>query len=135
MKKRTVIIGMMLLAGVALAGEAAKDLVLPQAIPDLIDWLLSSKTASVVKYASVITMVTQIVKTAWVLFGSKIPAKLTAGVVGIVGLATLADQVVAAGGISGSDWSAIAVSVVSTVLAFFGYKVMFSKDSKVQADA
>lgn len=119
-------------ASLALAAEAAKEIALPEALPDIVDWLLASKTASVVKYASVITMVTQVVKLAWTLFGSKIPEKLTGGVVGLVGLATLADQIVAKGAVSGGDWSALAVSVVSTVLAFFGYKVLFSPTARVQ---
>jgi hypothetical protein len=101
---------------------------------DIIDWLLGSKVVSIAKYAAIITMVVQVVKTAAVLFGGKLPAKVTAGVVALVGFLTLWEAVTADGQINGGDWSALIVSLAATVCAFFGYKLLFSAKSAVNLD-
>lgn len=118
-------------AGVALAQEL-EPINVPEQVPGLIDWFLASKVVSIVKYSAIITMIVQLIKTAAVLFGGKLPAKATAGVVALVGFLTLWESATADGQINGGDWSALIVSLLSTVGAFFGYKVLFSKTAPVQ---
>ncbi len=118
-------------AGCALAQEELDPVYVPEQVPGLIDWFLASKAVSVAKYAAIITMIVQVIKTAAVLFGGKLPAKATAGVVALVGLLTLWESATADGQINGGDWSALVVSLAATVAAFFGYKVLFSAQSPV----
>ena len=119
-------------AGTLLAADELRDLNLPEQIPGLIDWFLASKSVSIVKYAAVVTMVVQLIKTAAVLFGSKLPAKFTPGVVALIGLLGLWEAATADGVINGGDWSALVVALLGTAGAFFGYKVLFSKNAPVQ---
>ena len=86
---------------------------------------------SIVKYSAVITMIVQLIKTAAVLFGGKLPAKATAGVVALVGFLTLWESATADGQINGGDWSALVVALGATVAAFFGYKLLFSSNAPV----
>mgnify|MGYP003601601420 CR=1 FL=1 len=123
--------GAIMAAGVALAQEL-EPINVPEQVPGLIDWFLASKVVSIVKYSAIITMIVQLIKTAAVLFGGKLPAKATAGVVALVGFLTLWESATADGQINGGDWSALIVSLLSTVGAFFGYKVLFSKTAPVQ---
>jgi hypothetical protein len=133
MKKQDWVIGgLALMAGAAAA--QTNEVTLPGAAPDIIDWLLGSRVVSIAKYAAIITMVVQIVKTAAVLFGGKLPPKVTAGVVALVGLLTLWESATADGQINGGDWSALIVSLAATVCAFFGYKLLFSAKSAVNLD-
>lgn len=108
-----------------------KELVLPEQTPGLIDWFLASKAVSVVKYASIITMAVQILKMAAVLFGGKLPAKLTPAVAALMGLLVLWETATADGQINGGDWSALIVAMLATLGAFFGYKVLFSTKAAV----
>lgn len=126
MKKRTALITLFtaLTATAVFAGTG--EIKLPPEIPSLLDWLLANKAVSVVKYASVITMVVQIVKAVSLAFGAKMNEKWSTVMVALIGFATLIEQVTADGVISGGDWSAIIVSFVSTIAAFFGYKILFS---------
>lgn len=133
MKKQDLVIGgLVLAAGVAAA--QTNEVAIPGASVDIIDWLLGSKVVSIAKYAAIITMVVQIVKTAAVLFGGKLPPKVTAGVVALVGFLTLWEAATADGAINGGDWSALIVSLAATIAAFFGYKLMFSAKSAVNLD-
>ena len=116
----------------ALLAEELKSLDLPRAIPEAADWLLAHRTLDVVKYAGVVTLVTQIVKAVVAAFGGKLAPRYTPGIVALVGSLTLVEQTVAKGSVGGSDWSALLVSVIATVAAFFGYKVLFSAKSRVQ---
>ena len=78
MKKQAwMTVGMMLAAGLALAQEL-DPVNVPEQVPGLIDWFLASKAVSVAKYAAIITMVVQLIKTAAVLFGGKLPTSATA---------------------------------------------------------
>lgn len=122
--------GAIMAAGVALAQEL-EPINVPEQVPGLIDWFLASKAVSIVKYSAIITMIVQIIKTAAVLFGGKLPAKATAGVVALVGFLTLWESATADGQINGGDWSALVVSLAATVAAFFGYKLLFSSNSPV----
>lgn len=122
--------GAIMAAGVALAQEL-EPINVPEQVPGLIDWFLASKVVSIVKYSAIITMIVQIIKTAAVLFGGKLPAKATAGVVALVGFLTLWESATADGQINGGDWSALIVSLAATVAAFFGYKLLFSSNSPV----
>ena len=132
MKKQAwMTVGMMLAAGLALAQEELDPVNVPEQVPGLIDWFLTSKAVSVAKYAAIITMVVQLIKTAAVLFGGKLPAKATAGVVALVGFLTLWESATADGQINGGDWSALVVALSATVAAFFGYKLLFSSNSPV----
>lgn len=133
MKKQAwMTVGMMLAAGVALAVDGEmKPVNVPEQVPGLIDWFLASKAVSVAKYAAIITMVVQLIKTAAVLFGGKLPAKATAGVVALVGFLTLWESATADGQINGGDWSALIVALGATVAAFFGYKLLFSSNAPV----
>lgn len=124
--------GMALMAGAAAA--QTNEVTIPGASVDIIDWLLGSKVVSIAKYAAIITMVVQVVKTAAVLFGGKLPPKVTAGVVALVGFLTLWEAATADGQINGGDWSALIVSLAATVCAFFGYKLLFSSKSTVNLD-
>jgi len=117
-------------AGVALAQEL-EPINVPEQVPGLIDWFLASKVVSIVKYSAIITMIVQLIKTAAVLFGSKLPPKATAGVVALVGFLTLWESATADGQINGGDWSALIVSLAATVAAFFGYKLLFSSNAPV----
>ena len=123
--------GAIMATGMALAQEL-EPINVPEQVPGLIDWFLASKAVSIVKYSAIITMIVQLIKTAAVLFGGKLPAKATAGVVALVGFLTLWESATADGQINGGDWSALIVSLLSTVGAFFGYKVLFSKTAPVQ---
>jgi hypothetical protein len=136
MKKQAwMTVGMMLAAGLALAADGElKPVNVPEQAPGLIDWLLGSKVVSIAKYAAIITMAVQIIKTAAVLFGGKLPPKVTAGVVALVGFLTLWEAATADGQINGGDWSALIVSLAATVCAFFGYKLLFSAKSAVNLD-
>lgn len=107
---------------------------LPQAIPDAVDWLLASKTISVVKYTAAITFVTQVVKALVASFGGKMSPRVTTGLVGLSGLLTLVEQSITDGTIGGTSWSALVVSLIATLAAFFGYKVLFSKDARIQRE-
>ena len=127
-------VGMAMAAGLAWGQETATEIALPGQVPGLIDWFLASKAVSIVKYAAVITMVVQILKTAVVLFGGKVPAKLMPGIVALMGLLGLWESVTADGQIDGGDWSALIVAVLGTLAAFFGYKVLFSAKSAVQGE-
>lgn len=122
--------GAIMAAGVALAQEL-EPINVPEQVPGLIDWFLASKVVSIVKYSAIITMIVQLIKTAAVLFGNKLPAKATAGVVALVGFLTLWESATADGQINGGDWSALVVSLAATVAAFFGYKLLFSSNSPV----
>lgn len=122
--------GAIMAAGVALAQEL-EPINAPEQVPGLIDWFLASKVVSIVKYSAIITLIVQIIKTAAVLFGGKLPAKATAGVVALVGFLTLWESATADGQINGGDWSALIVSLAATVAAFFGYKLLFSSNSPV----
>jgi hypothetical protein len=122
--------GAIMAAGVALAQEL-EPINVPEQVPGLIDWFLASKVVSIVKYSAIITMIVQLIKTAAVLFGGKLPAKATAGVVALVGFLTLWESATADGQINGGDWSALIVSLAATVAAFFGYKLLFSSNSPV----
>jgi hypothetical protein len=133
MNTRNWIIGGMVLAAGAAAAQT-NEVTIPGASVDIIDWLLGSKVVSIAKYAAIITMAVQIVKTAAVLFGGKLPPKVTAGVVALVGFLTLWEAATADGQINGGDWSALIVSLAATVCAFFGYKLMFSAKSAVNLD-
>lgn len=119
-------------SGTLLAADELRDLNLPEQTPGLIDWFLASKSVSIVKYAAVVTMVVQLIKTAAMLFGAKLPAKLTPGVVALIGLLGLWEASTADGAINGGDWSALVVALLGTAGAFFGYKVLFSKNAAVQ---
>ena len=122
-------------AGCALAADGDLEPVnVPEQVPGLIDWFLASKAVSIVKYSAIITMVVQLIKTAAVLFGGKLPAKATAGVVALVGFLTLWESATADGQINGGDWSALIVSLAATVCAFFGYKLLFSAKSPVNLE-
>lgn len=133
MNTRNWIIGGMVLAAGAAAAQT-NEVTIPGASVDIIDWLLGSKVVSIAKYAAIITMAVQIVKTAAVLFGGKLPPKVTAGVVALVGFLTLWESATADGQINGGDWSALIVSLAATVCAFFGYKLLFSAKSAVNLD-
>lgn len=133
MNTRNWIIGGMVLAAGAAAAQT-NEVTIPGASVDIIDWLLGSKVVSIAKYAAIITMVVQVVKTAAVLFGGKLPPKVTAGVVALVGLLTLWESATADGQINGGDWSALIVSLAATIAAFFGYKLLFSAKSAVNLD-
>lgn len=122
--------GAIMAAGVALAQEL-EPINAPEQVPGLIDWFLASKVVSIVKYSAIITMIVQIIKTAAVLFGGKLPPKATAGVVALVGFLTLWESATADGQINGGDWSALITSLAATVAAFFGYKLLFSSNSPV----
>ena len=133
MKKQAwIMVGGIMAAGLALAQELELEPVnVPEQVPGLIDWFLASKAVSIVKYSAIITMIVQLIKTAAVLFGGKLPAKATAGVVALVGFLTLWESATADGQINGGDWSALVVSLAATVAAFFGYKLLFSSNSPV----
>jgi hypothetical protein len=122
--------GAIMAAGMALAQEL-EPINAPEQVPGLIDWFLASKALSIVKYSAIITMIVQLIKTAAVLFGGKLPTKATAGVVALVGFLTLWESATADGQINGGDWSALIVSLAATVAAFFGYKLLFSSNSPV----
>ena len=131
MKKQAwMTVGVMLAAGLALAQEL-DPVNVPEQVPGLIDWFLASKAVSVAKYAAIITMVVRLIKTLAVIFGGKLPAKATAGVVALVGFLTLWESATADGAINGGDWSALVVALGATVAAFFGYKLLFSSNSPV----
>ena len=84
MKKQAwIMVGGIMAAGIALAQEL-EPVNVPEQVPGLIDWFLASKAVSIVKYSAIITMIVQLIKTAAVLFGGKLPAKATAGVVALV---------------------------------------------------
>jgi hypothetical protein len=125
-------VGVVLAAGAAAA--QTNEVTIPGASVDIIDWLLGSRVVSIAKYAAIITMAVQIVKTAAVLFGGKLPPKVTAGVVALVGFLTLWEAATADGQINGGDWSALIVSLAATIAAFFGYKLLFSAKSAVNLD-
>lgn len=132
-KKQTfATLALALAAGALFAQEEVLNL--PQAIPDLADWLLAAKTISVVKYAAAITFTTQVVKALVSSFGGKMSPRVTSGLVGLSGLLTLVEQSITDGTLGGASWSALLVSLIATAAAFFGYKVLFSKDAKVQQD-
>lgn len=131
MKKQVwIMVGGIMAAGLALAQEL-EPVYVPEQVPGLIDWFLASKAVSIVKYSAIITMIVQLIKTAAVLFGGKLPAKATAGVVALVGFLTLWESATADGQINGGDWSALIVSLAATVAAFFGYKLLFSSNAPV----
>jgi hypothetical protein len=135
MKKQAwMVVGMITAAGFALAQDALAPVNVPEQVPGLIDWFLASKAVSIVKYSAIITMIVQLIKTAAVLFGGKLPPKVTAGVVALVGLLTLWESATADGQINGGDWSALIVSLAATIAAFFGYKLLFSAKSAVNLD-
>jgi hypothetical protein len=132
MKKQAwMVVGMITAAGFALAQDALAPVNVPEQVPGLIDWFLASKAVSIVKYSAIITMIVQLIKTAAVLFGGKLPPKVTAGVVALVGLLTLWESATADGQINGGDWSALIVALGATVAAFFGYKLLFSSNAPV----
>lgn len=131
-KRKYIVLGLFALAAsTVLASEAVKELVLPEQLIELTDWFLANKAVSIVKYAAIVTMVVQVIKSAAMLFGHKLPASVTAGVVALVGFLGLVERVLSDGVISGGDWSALLVSLTGTVGAFFGYKVLFSSEAKV----
>lgn len=131
MKKKHITILLALCA----VGAYARDLTLPSAVPDLANWALASYTLDVGKYMFYIQGIVQIIKMLVVAAGSKMKPKFTAGLTALVAFGTLlADDILADGMISGEEWGVVVARIISALLAFFGYKVLWSNKAPVNAD-
>ncbi len=130
--KKMIAMFLMVAASAAMAeGEfVPKDVEVPSALLDIVDWFAGNRVVQIGSLTSVVVSVVSLLKALAPVLGAKLSGKAAYVLTSVVALLGVVGAAAADGVLQGGEFSVIATALAAVVLAPFGYRLVFSQTAK-----
>ena len=131
--KKMIAMFLMVAASAAMAAEGEfvpKDVEVPSALLDIVDWFAGNRVVQLGSLTSVVVSVVSLLKALAPVLGAKLSGKAAYVLTSVVALLGVVGAAAADGALQGEEFGVIATAIVAVVLAPFGYRLIFSQTAK-----
>ena len=130
--KKMIAMFLMVAASAALADDAfvPKDVEVPSALLDIVDWFAGNRVVQIGSLTSVVVSVVSLLKALAPVLGAKLSGKAAYVMVTVVALLGAVGAAVEDGRLTGGEFSVLATAALAVALAPFGYRVVFSQRAR-----
>ena len=118
-------------AATAAEGEfVPKDVTVPSALLDLVDWFVGNRVVQIGSLTSVVVSVVSLLKALAPVLGAKLSGKAAYTLTSVVALLGVIGAAASDGVLQGDEFGVVVTAIVAVILAPFGYRLLFSQTAK-----
>lgn len=130
--KKMIAMFLMVAASAALADDAfvPKDVEVPSALLDLVDWFAGNRVVQIGSLTSVVVSAVSLLKALAPVLGAKLSGKAAYTLTSVVALLGVIGAAASDGVLQGDEFGAVVTAIVAVILAPFGYRLIFSQTAK-----